>query len=70
MRSDTEARRARNAHDGTVCWLHRHEFKEFEQLKNEAGIYRQLPSLDCQHLAALFGAVRVYANHFDPDTHG
>ena len=31
--------------------------------------HRQLRTLDCQHLAALFAAVGVYAYHLDPDTH-
>jgi hypothetical protein len=29
----------------------------------------QFPAFDCQHLPALFGAVRVYAYHLDSDTH-
>ena len=31
--------------------------------------HRQFPSLYCQHLLALFGAIRVDTYDLDPDTH-
>jgi hypothetical protein len=40
----------------------------FAQIQTQR-FHRQFPSLDCQHLPALFGAVRIYAYDLNPDTH-